>query len=689
MKSTKAAKYVVSQLQSESLSVDHARLLISHLEKQPRIRFSSEDIALGKKALEAKGQVAKAKLLEKLRRKSHAYKRWLQTPLEQLEEEFVHICEDRDHNPAALNTIHEVILNKITSDKVINYVNVEHHLRIIKERNLRNPRIIELAKQMFSSAIRAALLEQKLDIVRKLWEVRISPLSVEDALTYVAMLVLDERLDEADIVSEDLRNSAQTITAGALQIVGDRLENYSDITKMRHLTQYFRSKFNLSPKQLLRIFSPVRLRHLKRLIEEGDLEKASQFMIEETIESNNAFGQYELAAAAIRAGNAGILKSLFDVVKRTHGKEVAFLDLAIIFLEEGRTEQAFKLLDRRQCDVVNVSRSIKDILRVAITGNLDEAIRRYNEFSESNDIPDWGVVKFSSVLVTNGLEEQSEKLLKQYYDEYGGVHRYVDSEKIRIELIDCLARNSSVKEEQVLAALVRVMDNSSKKSFQNALRFYRCLLDGKFCSNKDIYIELFAKQALQNHGVSEAIAELEKLKTFGRVKSLSRTFRLLLLHATKYGTPEEVSQVDVFINATSPLAARRLKGFVNLELGRSALFVESLQYAHIYQGNRLDHNDFSFMVELARKVKSVEVLEGLLHVSAVLLLSSKEKMTIYDELVKIYGKRDDVDNLQRILELVLSEPDKDSFRVTLERIAHFYRCMREDLPQRLQWALQV
>lgn len=40
-----------------------------------------------------------------------------------------------------------------------------------------------------------------------------------------------------------------------------------------------------------------------------------------------------------------ILKSVFDVVKRAHGKEVAFLDLAMVLLEEGRTDRALKLLE--------------------------------------------------------------------------------------------------------------------------------------------------------------------------------------------------------------------------------------------------------------------------------------------------------------------------------------------------------
>lgn len=88
MKSTVATSYVVSQLQSELLTIPRARLLIGYLEKevsspiifaisaqhwpvlQQRVRFSPDDILAGKKLLIEKGQKEKAELLERLKKRS-------------------------------------------------------------------------------------------------------------------------------------------------------------------------------------------------------------------------------------------------------------------------------------------------------------------------------------------------------------------------------------------------------------------------------------------------------------------------------------------------------------------------------------------------------------------------------------------------------------------------------------------
>ncbi|KAK6038102.1 hypothetical protein COOONC_24394 [Cooperia oncophora] len=104
-------------------------------------------------------------------------------------------------------------------------------------------------------------------------------------------------------------------------------------------------------------------------------------MVEHTVESNSALGQYELELPQlfepvlqitnhldfleIPRENMGVLKSVFDVVKRAHGKEVAFLDLAMVLLEEKRTERALKLLETPQLKISQ--------------GKLDYFIRRATE----------------------------------------------------------------------------------------------------------------------------------------------------------------------------------------------------------------------------------------------------------------------------------------------------------------------
>nr|CDJ81815.1 hypothetical protein, variant [Haemonchus contortus] len=371
VKSPVAAKYVIAQLQSELLTVSRARMLVSYLEKEQRVRFSPEDIADGKKLLIEKGQKEKAELLERLRKKSQTYARWLESDLEALEEEMAHIQASADHKPAVVNAIHEVILKKISSEKPINYKHVDRHLHMIKESaNKPSSRMSDLASQMFSTAFSAAMSEKNFDVMKELWKNRIGSPSVENTLTYISLLALSGRKEEADVVSEDLRASALTITPSALQTVGERLGDEWSIDEMRHLSQYLQKKFNLGTQQLLRIIICVRQRQLERLIEAGKLEEALQLMVEHTVESNSALGQYQLAAAAIRAENMGVLKSVFDVVKRAHGKEVAFLDLAMVLLEEGRTDRALKILETPQLKISQ--------------GKLDYFIRRATE----NNRPD-------------------------------------------------------------------------------------------------------------------------------------------------------------------------------------------------------------------------------------------------------------------------------------------------------------
>ncbi|VDM68275.1 unnamed protein product, partial [Strongylus vulgaris] len=188
---------------------------------------------------------------------------------------------------------------------------------------------------------------------------------------------------------------------------------------MRQFSQYLQGKFNLAPKQLLRIIACVRMRQLEKLIERvenlflrlsllqkkifsGKLDEALQLVVEQTVESNSAFGQYQLAAAAIRAENMGILKGVFDVVKRTHGKEIAFLDLAYVLLEERRVERALKLLDTPQLRISPgkleyfVRRAVDsnrpDVLRGLFTGlcqgDRASTVDKANDFSSLESLRD-------------------------------------------------------------------------------------------------------------------------------------------------------------------------------------------------------------------------------------------------------------------------------------------------------------
>ncbi|VDL78145.1 unnamed protein product [Nippostrongylus brasiliensis] len=171
-----------------------------------------------------------------------------------------------------------------------------------------------------------------------------------------------------------------------------------------------------------------------------------------------------------------------------------------------------------------------------------------------------------------------------------------------------------------------------------------------------------------HNGIDAALTELEELRRLGRVKSLTRTFHRLLRSATESGTTEQMTKVESLISSVSPVILQRLKGLIQLQSAKMAAFVESL-------GNepRLDHGYLLFLTEMSAKLKAVEVLESLLDLALVLRLRPQDKAEVYDELIKIYGKRGDIPNLERLSNLVLSESDRQHFTATIGRLAHFYR----------------
>ncbi|KAK6753045.1 hypothetical protein RB195_012571 [Necator americanus] len=135
----------------------------------------------------------------------------------------------------------------------------------------------------------------------------------------------------------------------------------------------------------------------------------------------------------------------------------------------------------------------------------------------------------------------------------------------------------------------------------------------------------------------------------------------------KHQNAEEISRVEAVVKTFLPSSLERLKGFIQLELGRKAEFVESLK------GNRLDPSHLRFILDLAAKLRTVAVLHSLLDLSILLQLRTQERASVYDELIIIYGKLGDAAQLEKILDLVFSEKEKEHFRATIARLAHFYR----------------
>ncbi|VDM67902.1 unnamed protein product [Strongylus vulgaris] len=110
-----------------------------------------------------------------------------------------------------------------------------------------------------------------------------------------------------------------------------------------------------------------------------------------------------------------------------------------------------------------------------------------------------------------------------------------------------------------------------------------------------------------------------------------------------------------------------MKGFILLELGREAEFLEHTQ------GNPLKIDYLHFILDLAARLKTHSVMQSLLDLSVFLHIRPQEKASIYDELIKIYGKSKRVDSLEKICDRVLSEKEEEHYRHTTARLAHFYR----------------
>ncbi|CAB3399127.1 unnamed protein product [Caenorhabditis bovis] len=123
---------------------------------------------------------------------------------------------------------------------------------------------------------------------------------------------------------------------------------------------------------------------------------------------------------------------------------------------------------------------IREILRISNTDFM-HGFTRYKQLREFNDTPDWGVVRMSSIAYSNGYRKTAEEILKQQFEEVGGAQIQV--------------RHKNITEEQISSAIERVCRNST---ISEAFNFFETLKKYKYCTNRDVYLNLLVKKSLES-----------------------------------------------------------------------------------------------------------------------------------------------------------------------------------------------
>ncbi|CAI4222974.1 unnamed protein product [Auanema sp. JU1783] len=307
-----------------------------------------------------------------------------------------------------------------------------------------------------------------------------------------------------------------------------------------------------------------------------------------------------------------------------------------------------------------VSLSKKDITKTLAT---------LSEARKDNDIPDWGVVKIASHALSTELNvDQVEQVLRVHYEDSGGSTR--------------LARKANVTEEQIVAALNRVL--SSENGVEKALRFYKILIDLKFCTNKDRFIHPIIESVIEKNGLIIALDCLNKVLQFGKVKSLAVTLCTLELKTFDSRDLLLKNQVVNLIEQYASSSKDWLIGFVMLANHQGVKWAEKLYSKNI----SLDDKGIRYMCMLSEKIKMTEPLNEILQLAVLLKVPETSKVQIYEHLIKINGKKKQFEELNRLADLILAEKSCESFAKPLYLIKHFFKCSDQPLRPKLFKALQ-
>ncbi|CAI5452030.1 unnamed protein product [Caenorhabditis angaria] len=299
--------------------------------------------------------------------------------------------------------------------------------------------------------------------------------------------------------------------------------------------------------------------------------------------------------------------------------------------------------------------NFRQILRT--TGlEFEKGIEDYRIFRETNDTPDWGVVRMSSYAMCKNRPQEARKFLEEQFKEVGGSQRQ--------------ARHVQITEAQINANLERVL----KSNIETGIRFYEFLLDFRFCANRDVYLETIIEYIFKNdkNNWKYAIEVLNRLQE----KQKSKSFKMSAYHILKSSVDSEKDLAEL----VKPRTLRNLRIFLRLE---TSSFPEVLDYCRSF--GKFESSDVDFHIEIAGKLRSFEALENLLELyggQMIIPMPKGYEKRIVEEFIKISGKSGNLEKLERSIQLTrtIEMEDRD---VLYAKIRHFYKCLNVKPPVKL------
>uniref|UniRef100_A0A1I7UVF9 Pentatricopeptide repeat-containing protein n=1 Tax=Caenorhabditis tropicalis TaxID=1561998 RepID=A0A1I7UVF9_9PELO len=314
----------------------------------------------------------------------------------------------------------------------------------------------------------------------------------------------------------------------------------------------------------------------------------------------------------------------------------------------------------------NTIAGIQNIIRNSLT-EFDKGAEEYRIFRETNDTPDWGVVRMSSIAMSHRRFEEAELFLRQQMEEYGGASRRQ-------------ARNVDVSDEQVCASIDRVLrkDETAESAFQ----FFEFLKKYKFCTNRDVFVKVLIQFTVEKYGWREGLKRLQVLlKDDKRAKNMKMSLFFILEDAWKNGKSEEAENLISKMEGVKPSTLRSLQLFIRFtELSG----IESADYCK-RNSISFSHDDVMFFIEMAGKLKYPQPLLRFLEVNRFVPIPKSSIFPLFDELIKLAGKSGKTENLEEMMWKVKANRDLSDGEKSIlyGKLRHFYKCLNEKAPEKL------
>ncbi|EFP05902.1 hypothetical protein CRE_27437 [Caenorhabditis remanei] len=309
---------------------------------------------------------------------------------------------------------------------------------------------------------------------------------------------------------------------------------------------------------------------------------------------------------------------------------------------------------------------IQSIIRNSLT-EFDKGVEEYRVFRETHDTPDWGVIRMSSIAMAHRRFEEAELFLKQQMEEYGGAVRRQ-------------ARNADVSDEQICASIERVLRKDD--SGESALKFFDFLKKYKFCSTRDVFVRVLVEFTVKKHGWKQGLERLQDLiKDDKRAKNMKMSIFLILEDAWRAKESEHAEFLISKIESLKPSTLRSIQLFIRFN---ELSLIEAADYCK-RNSISLSHEEVTFFVEMAGKLKYPMPLLRLLEVNQFVPIPRTSFFLIFDELIKLAGKSGKAENLEEMMWKVKKNRDVSEVEKTIlyGKIRHFYKCLNVKAPEKL------